>query len=306
VLAAFALHALVPAAGALLLAMLAGVVAAPLVRSRPATAPGIRLAARELLRAGVALLGLRVSVGELGQVGPAGVVVAAGTVAVTLSGAVWAGRRLGVPPRLALLIAAGSAICGASAIAAMEPVARAREEHVGYAVATVTLLGTAGMLALPPAAAALGLSDLEAGMWAGASLHEVAQVAAAGAAVSAGALKLAALVKLVRVVLLAPVVAAMAAVHGTGRGSAGLPVPGFVLAFLALVAVRSVVAVPAAALDAALVASTVLLAAGLAALGLGVRFGALRAAGLRPLALGVLAAGLAAGASLALLLLLPA
>ena len=122
VVAGFALNRAVPSLSPLLWAMGLGVLAAPLVRSRPATAPGVRLSARTLLRAGVVLLGLRVSLGELAHVGPGGVLLAAGTVTTTLVLTTWLGRRLGVPSKLSQLIATGSAICGASAIAAMDSI----------------------------------------------------------------------------------------------------------------------------------------------------------------------------------------
>lgn len=297
----FALSSAAPVAGPLLWALALGALAAPLIGDDPVTDAGVRVAATTLLRAGIALLGLRISIGELGHIGAGGAAVAAGTLSVTLGATILLGRRLGVPRDLALLIATGSAICGASAIAAMNSVTRADEEDVGYAVATVTLFGSLAMLLLPPVASAIGLSDASAGVWAGASVHEVAQAAAAGSAVSIAALKAATLVKLTRVMLLAPAVSAVAASR-RGAGAAAMRVPGFVLAFLGLVALRSVVTIPAAVVDAAGVASTLLLAAALAALGLRIRIGALRAAGLRPLALGLAAWLIAAATALALVL----
>lgn len=297
----FALSKAAPVAGALLWALALGALAAPLVEARPATEPGVRLAASTLLRAGVALLGLRISLGELGHVGLGGAVVAAGTLSVTLAATILLGRWLGIRRDLALLIATGSAICGASAIAAMNSVTHADEEDVGYAVATVTLFGSLAMLLLPPVAAAIGLSDARAGIWAGASVHEVAQATAAGSAVSLAALKAATLVKLTRVMLLAPAVSTIAASRRAVGGSTAR-VPGFVLAFLGFVALRSVVAVPAPIVDAAGTASTLLLAAALAALGLRIRLRALRAAGLRPLALGLAAWLIAAATALTLVL----
>jgi uncharacterized integral membrane protein (TIGR00698 family) len=310
VLAGLLLAGVLPVAGPLLWAMGLGILAAPLVRRLPAARPGVRLAAGPLLRAGVALLGLRVSLGELATIGPRGLGLAATVIAVTMLGTTWLGRRLRVPAGLALLIATGSAICGASAIAAMNAVARAREEDVGYAVATVTLFGTVAIAALPAAAHVLGLTPEQAGLWAGASIHEVAQVAAAGAAISPLALKVATLTKLARVVLLAPSVALVAARRGGSAGDGGrgagagarVRVPAFVLAFLALVAARSLLPLPAGAIDAATLVSTTLLASGLAALGLGVHVAALRRSGLRPLALGLAAWLLAAATGLGLVL----
>jgi uncharacterized integral membrane protein (TIGR00698 family) len=303
VAAGFACNRGVPSASPLLWAMGFGVLLAPFAHARPSTSAGIRLSATHLLRIGVALLGLRISVGELADVGVGGLGVVVGTIVSTMTLTTWLGRRLGVPRKLGLLIATGTAVCGASAIAAMDSAIGAREEDVGYAVATVTVFGTAAMLLLAPVSALLGLSPTRAGIWAGASIHEVAQATAAGAVVSVAALKIATLVKLCRVVMLAPIVAFVGARSGE-RTAARPRVPGFVLAFLVLVVVRSVVAVPQVVLHASTVASTTLLAAGLAALGLGIRTQALRAAGLRPLVLGVAAWAIAAATALGLIVLL--
>jgi uncharacterized integral membrane protein (TIGR00698 family) len=276
----------------LIFAMALGVLLAPLAAKAPAAGPGIAFAARPLLRAGVALLGLRISLHAVSSLGASGVVVAVSVVVVTLLLTIALGRVLGVDPSLAILIGTGSAICGASAIAAMQGVARADEDSVGYAIGTVTLFGSVAMLALPYAfVPALGLSDHVGGLWAGASIHEVAQVAAAGAAISPAALKIAALMKLTRVVLLAPTVAIAAWLRGgkaeSTPGRRALPVPGFVLAFLALVVVRTVVDVPSIVLRIDNWAVTCLLGGALAALGLRTTLASFRAAGGRPLLLGL-------------------
>ncbi len=286
-----ALNRVIPQVSILIFAMALGVALAPLAGGRPATAPGIEFAARPLLRAGVALLGLQISLHAVSGLGVRGVAVAVGVVVVTMLVTLVLGRLLGVEPSLAILIATGSAICGASAIAAMQGVARADEDRVGYAIGTVTLFGSIAMLALPYIFVPLfGMSNRLGGLWAGASIHEVAQVAAAGAAISPAALKIAALMKLTRVVLLAPTVALAAWLRGAdGTVSRGrsLPVPGFVLAFLALVMVRTLVTVPPIILSIDHWAVTCLLGGALAALGLRTTLAAFRAAGGRPLLLGL-------------------
>lgn len=288
VAAAFALGSLVPAVAPALWAMGLGVAAAPLVRRLPGGAAATRLAARPVLRAGVALLGLRIGLGELVRLGAAGVALDLITVAVTLLVTVRLGRALRVHRDLALLIGTGSAICGASAIAAMASATGADEERAGYAVATVTLFGTLAMVAVPALGLhLLGLSPRVTALWAGASIHEVAQVAGAGAAISATAVSTATLVKLGRVALLAPVVAGVSARRGGAGSGRRFALPGFVVAFLALVVLRNVVPVPTEALHASQTVAGVLLAAGLAGLGLGVHAAALRAAGARPLVLGL-------------------
>lgn len=296
----FAAARAAPAVSVLIAAMLAGALLAPLCRRAPATGPGVALAGRTSLRAGIVLLGLSVSIGDLAGLGLAGLAIAAGTLVATLAATRLLAPALRVEAGLATLIGAGSAICGASAIAAMQPLTRARDEDVSYAVATVALFGTAAMLLVPLAGPLLGLDARATGLWAGASIHEVAQVAGAGAAVSPVALKIATLTKLARVALLAPAVAAT----GRSRGSARGAVPPFLLGFAACVVGRSLLPLPGALLAAAALAATALLAAGLAALGLQLRPADLRAAGPRPLVLGLGASLTASGVALALVLLL--
>src|SRR5882724_5973454 len=272
VAAGILLNRAIPQVSALIFAMGLGVLLAPLAVRRTTAAPGIAFASRPLLRAGVALLGLRISLHAVSGLGVRGVAVAVGVVVITMGLTILLARLLGVDPSLAILIAAGSAICGASAIAAMQGVAKADEDRVGYAIGTVTLFGSLAMLTIPYVLVPqLGLSDRLGGLWAGASIHEVAQVAAAGAAISPAALKIAALMKLTRVVLLAPTVAIAAWMRGgkdeATTGSA-LPVPGFVLAFLALVVLRTVVSVPQVVISIDSWAVTILLGGALAALGL--------------------------------------
>jgi uncharacterized integral membrane protein (TIGR00698 family) len=305
VAAAILLNRAIPQVSALIFAMGLGVLLAPLAVRRTTAAPGIAFASRPLLRAGVALLGLRISLHAVSGLGVRGVAVAVGVVVITMGLTILLARLLGVDPSLAILIAAGSAICGASAIAAMQGVAKADEDRVGYAIGTVTLFGSLAMLTIPYVLVPqLGLSDRLGGLWAGASIHEVAQVAAAGAAISPAALKIAALMKLTRVVLLAPTVAIAAWMRGgkdeATTGSA-LPVPGFVLAFLALVVLRTVVSVPQVVLSIDNWAVTILLGGALAALGLKTTLASFRAAGGRPLLLGLGAWAVALLVSLGLL-----
>ena len=295
---AYAAHVAIPAIGVLLWAIFAGAVAGGVLRRHSVSTDAVYNATTALLRVGVALLGLTIAIGELTALGLEGIAIAVATVAGTLAATIFVGRRLGVARDMAVLIATGSAICGASAIAAAKAVTTAREEDVAYAIGAVTALGTVAMLAVPLLAhTVFGLGDIAAGLWAGASIHEVAQVAAAGAAISPAALKAAMLIKLLRVVLLAPAIAALSVWQG---GSPRLvTVPGFVLAFVALIAVRNVLPVPAEAVDAAQSSSTLLLAAGLAGVGLHLHPRRLVSTGMRPLALAAIAALVASAVALA-------
>ncbi|MEU6155711.1 putative sulfate exporter family transporter [Actinosynnema sp. NPDC047251] len=231
--------------------------------------PDLAPPTRKLLRAGVVLLGLQLSLPQLLDLGPGILVAAVVTVGVTFFGTLWLGRWLRLPRGLTLLVASGFSICGASAIAAVST--ERDEEHVATSVALVTLFGTLTMVVLP----LLGASP----EWIGLSVHEVAQVAAAA---PASGMATAMAVKLSRVVLLAPIVA------GVSR-QRGPVVPLFLVGFLAMVAVRSTGVLPAGFLDGTTTVTTVLFAAAMFGLGTAVRPRALLATGPRALLLGLLA-----------------
>ena len=145
------------------------------------------------------------------------VALVAGTLVITLVVTTWLGNRMKLGAARSLLIGTGFAICGASAIAAMEDTAGADEEDVAVGIAMVTLFGTVAMVLLPLLAGPLGLSDMQFGIWAGASIHEVGQVVAAAGAGGAAVVAIAVVVKLTRVLLLAPVVATVSVRQAAGR-----------------------------------------------------------------------------------------
>jgi uncharacterized integral membrane protein (TIGR00698 family) len=324
--ACLGLTAAVPVLPGLLVAIVLGAVARSAGLVPAALEPGLAWAGRRVLRAGVVLLGLQLSVGDLLGLGVGEVVVLLATVTATFATTLWLGRLLGVGRRLTLLVATGFSICGAAAVAAMSPVADAEEDEVATAVALVTVYGSLAILVVPLAAGALGLADRTAGLWAGMSVHEVAQVVAAAGTVSAAALSVAVVAKLARVVLLAPLVAGVGLVRrraaagagaggpgaggsggggsgggGPRRGAAPL-VPLFVVGFVAAVVVRSAGLVPDAVLPAVKPVTTLLLGAAMTALGTQIHLGRLVRTGGRPLALGAAATVVAMAVSLAGLL----
>jgi len=286
-------------------ALVVAIVVAAVGLPRTWTRAGAAFAAKRVLRVGVALLGIRVSADLLVAIGWRGAVVVVISLTVTLIATVWLGGRLGLPRGLALLIGTGTSICGASAIVAMESVSDAREEEVAYALATVTLLGSAAMLALPVLGSRVfGLDDAAYGVWAGASVHEVGQVVGAAGAVSVVALQTATVIKLARVALLVPAVAIVGAMRGREGRRTGPIVPLFLVAFCAIAAFRSVGLIPDGAADAIATADTAILAVALAGLGLGVDLGKLRKLGWRPIALGLASWWLIATLSLVLVAVL--
>lgn len=277
-----------------------GAVVANTMGVPPAVEPGARVAARSLLRLGIVLLGLRLSLGDLAGLGPDGLVVVAAVVTVTFVGTRWIARRLGVSDDLGLLVATGYSICGASAIAAMDGVVRAEEEEVAYAISLVTLCGTLSIVALPLLASIVGVDGATFGTWVGGAVHDVGQVVATASHGGDEALAAATVVKLSRVVLLAPLVA-LVAIRSRGRATAGerrpAIVPVFVVGFLVAIVVRSSGVLSDGALEAAATVEKILLTAALTALGMGVDVRRLRRLGGRPLAVGMIAWVLVAGSA---------
>ncbi len=264
--------------GALLIALLLGLLLRNAGLFHPALRPGVQKATKPLLRLGIVILGLQLAVPEILALGVPVLTLILATVALGFLFTHWFARRMGLSPAAALLYAAGFSICGASAVAGAQSVVNADDDEVASAVAMVTLYGTAAMLALPVLSGLLGLTDDQSGIWIGLTVHEVAQVVAAGGMVGAAALAAATVVKLGRVVLLAPVLTFSAMYWRRRAGDAGdsasapkVPlVPLFVLGFLAMVAVRSTVPLPEEVLTAASLTATWLLAAAMFGLGVGI------------------------------------
>ena len=216
------------------------------------------------------------------------IVMVVTVVGLGIVGTLYVGRLLGIGWTQRILIACGFSICGAAAVAAIDGVVDAEEEDVLTAVALVVVFGTAMILAVPLLAPVFGLTGVEAGMWAGGSIHEVAQVVAAGGAIGGGALAVAVVVKLARVLMLAPVAAVLSVRQrrvASAEGTRPPLVPLFVLAFLACVAMRSSGLVPAGVLVGAGVAQTAALTAAMFALGTGVQVATIRKVGARPFVL---------------------
>ncbi|MFF4619057.1 YeiH family protein [Nonomuraea jabiensis] len=176
----------------------AGAIRAPL-------RPGLLFVSRRVLRAAIVLLGLQIAVPQVLALGWQALAIVAAATGLTFVLTPLAGRRLGLSPGTSLLVATGVSICGAAAIAAMHDSADSSDEDAAGALSVVVLYGSAAIVVLPLLASWLGLSHEQLGVWAGAAVHEVAQVAAIGAA--GGVLATAVTVKLARVVLLAPIVA---------------------------------------------------------------------------------------------------
>lgn len=262
----------------------------------PYTGTGVDFAKARLLRAGIILFGFRLTFQEAASVGVAGIVLDAIVILSVYCTAMFLGRRLfRMDQQTCMLVGAGAAICGAAAVMAMEPIARAQAHKVSVAVATVVVFGTLGMFVYPLMYPYLGLSEHAFGIFIGSTVHEVAQVVAAGNAVSPAAANTAVVEKMLRVMMLAPFLlgvswfmqrrASRNQLGGSGPAAARPPVPWFAFGFVAAVAINSLGVIPAEVVAMLVQFSTILLAMAMAALGLRTHFSAIRQAGAAPLAL---------------------
>jgi len=278
----------------LVIAIVIGMAFHNLVGTPRAATAGVKFALRRILRLAIVLLGLQLTFAQVRTVGVAGFAIVAFTLAATFFVTRWLGRVMGVDAKLSELIAAGTAICGASAVIATNTVTRGSDEDVAYAVACVTVFGSLSMLLAPLLLPYTGFDAYAYGLWTGSSIHEVAQVVAAAFQGGQQAGEFGTVAKLSRVMLLAPLVlglgaAALWRARGSATTHASPPVPWFVFGFIAMVLVNSMGLVPLAAKDVLIPLTTFLLAVALGAMGLETDIRKLRLKGFKPLALGAAA-----------------
>ncbi len=266
--------------------------------------PGIAFGAKTLLEVAVVLLGASVSAGAIMATGPVLVGGVAGVVMVALIISYGIGRILGLPHRMAVLVACGNSICGNSAIAATAPVIGADSDDIAASIAFTAVLGVVVVLALPLLVPVLALSPMQYGIFAGLTVYAVPQVLAATAPVAALSIQIGTLIKLVRVLMLGPVVLVLALVSrrpGGHRPSLHHLVPWFIVGFLALMALRSFGLIPQAILAPMASLASILTVVSMAALGLGVDVRVVARAGGRVIVAVILSLLALGGISLALI-----
>ena len=309
-LIAWLVHLAVPALPILTAAVALGIVVGQVPALQPALsgrlAPGMQVASRRLLRIGIVLLGLKLSLLDIAGLGWVTILTTVAVVVITFVGTIGLGRALGLPGHQPVLVASGFSICGASAIGAMAATVRAKDEEQAVPIALVTLCGTLAIAVLPALWHPLGLSATGFGHWVGAGVHDVGQVVATAQLAGTAALAVAVVVKLTRVLMLAPMVAITAAVERRRAIEPAGPrpaiVPLFIAGFLAAVLLNTFVPLPEWLLVTADQVQTALLATALFALGASIRVAELVHTGWRALVVGltswVLVAALAYGAVL--------
>ncbi len=292
---------------------------------------GLTFCVKVILRVGVALLGLRLSLMALGQIGLYALPIVIGCISVAVAGVLWLGKRAGISRTMSSLIAVGTSICGVSAIVATGPAVGADDEEVSYAVAVITVFGMLGLITYPFLAHWMFQGDPTlAGFFLGTSIHDTSQVAGAGlmyqtAYNSPEALEVATITKLVRNVCMGAVIPILAIMNRRQSLTAGarsanrLPlrqlIPGFVIAFVVLAAVRSLGDIGTKAfgilpaeiwqrlLSTGAELSLFCLTLALAAIGLGTSMKHIRELGLKPMFIGMAAAVLVALTSRGLIFL---
>lgn len=300
----------VPIAAAPVLALAAGAIIGVLARDSVTETgrfgPGLAVARQHLLGVAIILLGLGLPMDAVLAVGRHTGIVLLGTLLVGAVAAVLVGRLLALHRDSMILIAAGTTICGASAIAAATAVLKPDRERVAYALGTIFVFNIVAVLAYPPLGRLLGLSQEGFGLWAGTAINDTSSVLAAGVAFGPVAANFAIVVKLVRSLMIVPLCVGLhladrrTAVAVAASTPLWRTIPLFVVLFLAASVVAGLGVVPAAAIVPLGQLSTWLVAAVLAAIGTSLTWRRLRAAGPRPLLFGGILAVVLAISSLAL------
>ncbi len=278
----------------LIISIILGVLIGNLVKFPETFKPGIIFSLKKILRLAIIFLGFRLTFQNVAEVGLEGLIVDTIMLVSTFLVGVWVSRKIfGLDSEMSYLIASGSSICGASAVLATAPVVKAEMHHAAMAVATVTIFGTTAMFVYPlvyKAGLLLDFNDLTYGIWTGATVHEVAQVVAAGFAISDSAGNTATIAKLTRVMMLAPLLIILSvylakkhSTHGAGVTLRDIPIPWFVFGFIAMVGVNSLNVIPTNAVHYINVVDTFLLTVAMGAMGIETNINKVKGVGMKPI-----------------------
>jgi uncharacterized integral membrane protein (TIGR00698 family) len=291
---------LIPVAGSPVIGIVAGVLLSARLGRRARVRPGIAFASSTVLQVAVVVLGAQLSLREVANVGVGSLPVMVGTMAACLIVAAGLGRLLGIGSDLRSLIGVGTAICGASAIAAVSPIIRAKSPAISYAVSTIFLFNVAAVIAFPPLGRLLGLDQHAFGLFAGTAINDTSSVVAAAAGYGRQASEYAIVVKLTRTLMIIPICLSLASVRRRSDRAEVAPsgpedhgllhvarlVPWFLIGFLLVAALNSAGLIPVSIHPAMQSTALFLITVALSAIGLSTDIAAVGRAGLRPLLLG--------------------
>ncbi len=296
---ATAVGGLAPVVGAPVVAIVCGIAISFVRHPTARLRPGIAFTSKKVLQGSIVALGFGLSLGQVLSTGGRSLPVLVGTLVIALAVAFVAGRALRLRPDLKTLIGVGTAICGASAIAATDAVIDADEADVSYAIATIFTFNVVAVLLYPSLGHAFGFSQRTFGLWAGTAINDLSSVVAASTIYGHTAASVGVVVKLTRTLAIIPISLGLAAIRGWHReettdAAAGKRfelrriLPMFIVAFLGAVVWNTVGLVPAGWHHGLSDLATWMITAALAAIGLSTDFGHIRRAGLRPIALGAI------------------
>jgi uncharacterized integral membrane protein (TIGR00698 family) len=291
-LVATVLARFVPLAGAPVLAIVLGIVLRLLIPFPRPLFPGIAFAGKYVLQSAIVVSGFGLSLAVVAKTGWETLPVTVGTVAVALVLAPIVGRLLKLDTVLEHLVGVGTAICGASAIAAVASVIEPLESDVSLAIATIFFYNIVAVLTFPALGGLMHMTQSQFGVWAGTAINDTSSVVAAGYAYGAEAGEHATIVKLARATFILPIVAIVAIVHARAQRAGGMHVPWrkvvpwFILWFVVAACVNTAGVIPAGGHPGITQASTFLISIALAAIGMQTEVARLARSGARPLALG--------------------
>ena len=286
--------------GAAVIAMFIGMILNRFLKGSKLFAGGLKFTSKKLLKFAIILLGLSLNITTILYVGRMSLTVMIFTLLTCFGGGYFIGRALGLNWKLSNLISAGTGICGGSAIAAISSTIDADDTDVAYAMSATFLFDMAMIVLFPIMGQALGMTDQAFGIWAGTAVNDTSSVVATGYAFSEGAGDFATMVKLTRTLAIIPTVITFALIQlrikrkealanqQSGEGlkanfKLGKIFPWFILGFLAMSVVASILPIPAVVVSGTKTTSKFLMVCALSAIGLNTSFNDMKKSGIRPM-----------------------
>ena len=274
--------------GSLLISIVFGMIVGNVLKPPKRYQPGIKFSLKKILKFSIILLGLKLSFTDVLAIGYVDLGITAFTITCTFLFAFWLGKSLGLNHKLVQLIAAGTSICGTSAIIATNGVVDASEDDLSYSVATVTAFGTMAIFLYPLCNQILQLSDHQFGLWCGISIQQTAQVIATSFQNGTASGEVATVSKLARIIFLAPTIIMLGLTSARRKESAQkiswskLPIPWFILLFLVVSSMNTWIRIPENVQNIISTLNAFLMAMATAAMGLETSFIKIKQSGFKP------------------------